>query len=107
MLPSMTLIDSDFLGLTVDALSLGSEYWESTSLSAIATPSPRRASNGLGLVTSWLKLRLTPWPFKRSRGYWECNHEDDGECAECSEIEDAKVKQGDGVGSRYENNGLT
>jgi hypothetical protein len=47
---------------------------------------------------------LTSWPFKRSRGYWECNHEDEGEC---SEVEEAKVKQGDGIGSRYGNNGLT
>jgi hypothetical protein len=92
------VLQSLMLTLTVEALSLGSESWESASLSATATPSPRRERNGLGVFASWLRLRLTP----RSRGYWECNHEDEDERADCSEVEEAKVKQGDGIGSRYE-----
>jgi hypothetical protein len=52
-----------------------------------------------------MRLRLIPWPFKSSRGYWECNHEDVDECVDRSEVEEAKVKQGDGIGSRYEEMG--
>ena len=101
---SSKLFDPEFL-TTVEALPLGSEFRDSTSSSPTATVSPRREINGLGLFTSWTRSRLIPWPFKSSRGYWECNHEDEDECVDRSEVEEAKVKQGDGIGSRYEEKG--